>query len=158
MLNSKDITNLILMLCFHLVKCTPFLSLPTLSKDQKIAKKKQAKLPPRHDPIVTRSCVREMSTSGTSPHEETIQEVALLKEKLSELMRMMQQLIVGGGLNSFRHSQGGPQTENENQPPPIQDQGHNVPPQGNDQETDPSKDKNPESRYGQVKSQVETLA
>ena len=99
-----------------------------------------------------------MSTSGTSPHEETIQEVALLKEKLSELMCMMQQLIVGGGLNSFRHSQGGPQTENENQPPPIQDQGHNVPPQGNDQETDPSKDKNPESRYGQVKSQVETLA
>ena len=31
-------------------------------------------------------------------------------------------------------------------------------PRSNDLETDPSKDKNPESGYGQVKSQVETLA
>ena len=30
-------------------------------------------------------------------------------------------------------------------------------PRSNDLETDPSKDKNPESGYGQVKSQVETL-
>ena len=49
-----------------------------------------------------------MFTSGTSPHEENIQEVALLKEKMSELMRMVQQLVVGGGQNSFSHSQGGP--------------------------------------------------
>ena len=105
---------MILVLCFHLVKCTPFLSLPTLSKDQKIAKKKQAKLPPRHDPIVTRSCVREMSTGGTSPHEETIQEVALLKEQVLELMRMVKQLVVKGGQNSSNHSQGSPQTKNEN--------------------------------------------
>ena len=33
-----------------------------------------------------------------------------------------------------------------------------MPPYGNDQEIDPSKDKNPESEIGQVKSQVETLA
>ena len=62
-----------------------------------------------------------MSTSGTSPHEETAQEVALLKEQVSELMRMVQQLVVGGGQNSSGHSQGGPQTENENQPPQGQD-------------------------------------
>jgi len=74
------------------------------------------------------------------------------------MMCMMQQLVVGGGLNFSGYSQGGPQTENENQLPPVQDQGHNVPPQGNNQKTDPSKDKNLESRYGQVKSQMETLA
>ena len=66
-----------------------FLSRPIHSHDPKIAKKKQAKLPPRCDPIVTRSCVKEISTSGTSPHEETVQEVALLKEQMSELMRMV---------------------------------------------------------------------
>ena len=32
-----------------------------------------------------------------------------------------------------------------------------MPPQGNDQEMDPSKDKTPESEYDQVRSQVETL-
>ena len=71
---------------------------------------------------------------------------------------MMQQLVAGGGLNSSSHSQGDPQIENENQSPLVQEQVHHVPPQGNDQETNPSKDKNPESGYGQVKSQVETLA
>ena len=95
--------------------------------------------------------------SCTSPHEETVQEVALLKEQVSELMRMIQQLAIGRGLNSSDHSQGGPQIENENQPLPVQDQGHNVSPHGNNQEIDPSKDKNPESRYSQVKSQMETL-
>ena len=55
-----------------------------------------------------------MSTSGTFPYEEIVQEVALLKKQVSELMRMVQQLVVGGGLNSFGHNQGGPQTENEN--------------------------------------------
>ena len=73
-------------------------------------------------------------------------------------MRMVQQLVVGGGHNSSGHSQGGPKTENENQPPIEQDQGHKIPPQGNDQETNPSKDKNPESGIGQVKNQMETLA
>ena len=72
-------------------------------------------------------------------------------------MRMVQQLVVGEGQNSFVHSQGGPQTENENQAPPVQDQGHNVLPQGNDQETIPPTDKNLKFGYGQVKSQVETL-
>ena len=95
-------------MCFHIVKCTPFLPHHILSKDHKIAKKKQAKLPPYRDPIVTRSGVREMSTSGTSPHKETVHEVAILKEQVSELMHMVQQLVVRGGLNSFGHSQGGP--------------------------------------------------
>ena len=66
-----------------------FLLPPTISQDQKIAKKKHSKLPPHRDPIITRSCAREMSTSGTSSHKETIQEVALLKEQVSELMRMV---------------------------------------------------------------------
>ena len=96
------------MLCFHVIKCTPFHSPPILSQGQKIAKKKQAKLPPRCDPIVTMSRVREMSTSGTSPHEENAQGITLLKEQVSELMRMVQQLVVGGGQNSSSHSQGGP--------------------------------------------------
>ena len=72
-------------------------------------------------------------------------------------MRMIQQLVVGGGLNSSGHSQGGLQTKNENQPLPVQDQGHNVSPHGNNQEIDPSEDKNPKSGYSQVKSQMETL-
>ena len=102
------------MLCFHIVKCTPFLSCPIHSQDQKIAKMKQSKLPPRRDPIVTRSCTSEMSTSGTSPHEENAQEIALLKEQMAKMMCMMQQLVVGGGQNFSSHSQGGPQTKNEN--------------------------------------------
>ena len=102
------------MLCFHFVKCTPFLSSPIISQDQKIAKKKQSKLPPHRDPIITRSRAREMSTNGTSPHKETIQEVALLKEQVLELMRMVKQLVVKGGQNSSNHSQGSPQTKNEN--------------------------------------------
>ena len=81
-----------------------------------------------------------------------------MKEQMSELMRMVQQLVVEEGQNFSGHSQRGPQIENENQPPPKQDQGHNISPQGNDQETYPSKDKNPESGISQVKSQMETLA
>ena len=40
-----------------------------------------------------------MSTSGTSLHEETAQEITLLKEQVPEVMSMMQQLVVGGGQN-----------------------------------------------------------
>ena len=36
-----------------------------------------------------------------------------MKEQMSKLMRMMQQLVVGGGQNSSGHSQGDPQIENE---------------------------------------------
>ena len=75
---------------------------------------KQDKLPPCRDPIVTRSRSREISISGTPPHEETIMEVALLKEQMAEMICMMQQLVAGGGLNSSSHSQGDPQIENEN--------------------------------------------
>ena len=97
MLNSKDITNLIWVLCFPIVKCTMFISPLILFNGQKIAKKKQAKLPPRCDPIVTMSRVREMSTSGTSPHEENAQEITLQKVQMSKLMRVVQQLVVEGG-------------------------------------------------------------
>ena len=82
------------------MKCTPFLPHHILSKDHKIAKKKQAKLPPYRDPIVTRSGVREMSTSGTSPHKEIVHEVAILKEQVSELMHMVQQDRKSTRLNS----------------------------------------------------------
>ena len=74
------------------------------------------------------------------------------------MIRMMQQLVVGGGQNSSSYSQGGPRTENENQLPQNRMRTTIYHPQGNDPETDPSKDKTPESRYDQVKSQVETLA
>ena len=74
------------------------------------------------------------------------------------MMRMMQQLVVGGGLNSSGYSQVGPQTKNENPPLSVRERSHNVQPQGNDQETDPFKDKSPKFGYGQVKSQVKTLA
>ena len=67
-----------------------------------------------------------MSTSGTSPHKEDAQEIVLLKEQTVEMMCMMQQLVIGGGQNSFGHSQGGPQFDNENQPPPVQNQGCKV--------------------------------
>ena len=45
-----------------------------------------------------------MSTSGASPHKENAQEIALLKEQVVEMMRMMQQLVVEGGQNSSGHS------------------------------------------------------
>ena len=99
-----------------------------------------------------------MSTSGPSTPKVSPTEFAQMKEQMSELMRMVQQLVVGGWQNSSGHGQGVPQTENENQSPPEQDQGHHKPPQGNDQEMDPFKDKTLESRYGQVKNQMETLA
>ena len=107
------------MLCFHTIKHTSFISPLILPQDQKIAKKKQFKLPLCHDPIITRSHTRKMSTSDTSPYEENALEISLLKEKMAKMMRMMQQLVVGGGQNSSSHSQGRPQTENENQPPPV---------------------------------------
>ena len=60
-----------------------------------------------------------MSTSGPSTLEVDPAKFAQMKEQMSELMRMVQQLVVGGGQNSSSHSQGGTQTENENQPLPV---------------------------------------
>ena len=108
------------MLSFHLVKCTLFLSLPFL-KDQKIAKKKQSKLPPHHDLIITRFCAREMSTGKPLTPEVDPAEFTQMKEQMSELMHMVQQLVVGGGQNPSGYSQRGPQVENGNQPPPLQE-------------------------------------
>ena len=45
-----------------------------------------------------------MSASGTSPNEENAQEITLLKEQVSELMHMVQQLVVGGEQNSSGHN------------------------------------------------------
>ena len=97
---------MISLLYFHIVKYTSFLSPLKLSQDQKIAKKKQSKLPPHRDPIITRSCAKEMSTSGPSTPEVSPTEFAQMKEQMSKLMRM--QLVVEGGQNSSGHSQGGP--------------------------------------------------
>ena len=88
---------MILALCFHIVKCTPFLSPPILSQDQKIAKRKQSKLPSHRDPIITRSYAREMSTSRPSTPEVSPAEFAQMKEQMSELMHMVQQLVLGRG-------------------------------------------------------------
>jgi len=59
-----------------------------------------------------------MSTSGPSTPEVSLVEFVQMKEQMSKFMRMMQQLVIGGGQNSFGHSQGGPRTKNENQSPP----------------------------------------
>ena len=74
-----------------------------------------------------------------------------------EMMHMMQQLVVGGGQDSSGPNQEGPslQFENEARPSPDLNQGQTTPPfipQRGNQEVDPSKDKNLESGYGQVKS------
>ena len=62
-----------------------------------------------------------MSTSGPSTPKVDPAEFAQMKEQMSELICMVQQLVVGGGQNSSGHSQGGPQTENENQPLLVQE-------------------------------------
>ena len=96
----------------------PRLFHPALSQDQKIAKRKQSKLPSHRDPITTRSSVREMSTNGPSTPEVSPIEFTQMKKQTSELMHLVQQLVVGGEQNSSGHSKGGPQIKNENQPPP----------------------------------------
>jgi len=46
---------------------------------------------------MTRSLAKEMSTSGPSTPEVSLAEFTQMKEQTLELMRMVQQLIVGGG-------------------------------------------------------------
>ena len=81
---------------------------------------------------------------------------------MAEMMRMMQQLVVGWNRGSSGPTLEGftPHSENENRPPLEPNQDQTTPPftpQGNNQEVDPPKDKTSESGYKQVKSQVETL-
>ena len=45
-------------------------------------------VPSHHDPIITRSCALEMSPSDPLPIE-TVTEIALLKEKMVEMMHIM---------------------------------------------------------------------
>ena len=49
-----------------------------------------------------------MSTSGPSPIEENTHKIALLKEQMAEMMRMMQQLVIGGGWDLFGPTLEGP--------------------------------------------------
>ena len=49
-----------------------------------------------------------MSTSRPLTLEVSLAKFAQMKEKMLELMCMVQQMIVGGGKNSFSHSQGDP--------------------------------------------------
>ncbi|KAK9991428.1 hypothetical protein SO802_026413 [Lithocarpus litseifolius] len=102
-----------------------------------------------------------MSTSGPSLIKETTHEIALLKEQMTEIMRMIQQLVVGGNRGSSGPILEGsvPHSENENWPPIEPNQDQTTPlftPQRNNQEVDPPKDKTSKSSYGEVKSQVET--
>ena len=82
-------------MCFHFVKIlnvpsslsSPMLLLSRI-RNRKFAKRKQSKLPSHHDPIFTRSCALEMSTSDPLP-VETVTGIALLKEKVVEMMHIM---------------------------------------------------------------------
>ena len=93
-------------LCFHIVKFSnvphffpiPFFSFLGLYKE-KITQRKPSKSPSHRDPIITRFRAK-MSTNGPSPIEENTYEINLLKEQMVEMMRMMQQLVVGGGRDS----------------------------------------------------------
>ena len=103
-----------------------------------------------------------MSTSGPSPIGENTHEITILKEQMAEMMRMMQQLAVGGNRESSGPTLEGsaPYSENELRPSLDPNQGHATPPftpQENNQEVDPPKDKTSKSSYDQVKSQVKTL-
>ena len=55
-----------------------------------------------------------MSTSGPSTLEVDPAKFGQMKEQMSKLICKVQQLVIGGGLNSSSHSQEAPQTENEN--------------------------------------------
>ena len=67
----------------------PFFSFPSL-KREKIAQRKQSKLPPHHDPIITRSRAREMSTSDPSASKVSVAKFIQMKEQMAKMMRMMQ--------------------------------------------------------------------
>ena len=63
--------------------------------------------------------VPEMSTSDPSASEVSVAEFMQMKEQMAEMMRMMQQLVVGGNWESFGATPKGsaPHFENENWPP-----------------------------------------
>ena len=67
----------------------PFFSVPG-SQREKIAQRKQFKLPPHRDPIITRSRAREMSTSEPSTPEVNVTEFVQMKEQMAKMMCMMQ--------------------------------------------------------------------
>ena len=119
------------------------------------------KLPSHRDPIITRTCAKEMSTSGLSPVEENVTKIALLKEQIEEMMHITQQLTEG-----TRNNTSGPSGSNLNGQAPLplpnnetmspnQNTDQNVPPtslQGTNIEVNPSKDKTLEFGFSQVKS------
>ena len=81
---------------------------------------------------------------------------------MAEMMHMMQQLVVGGGWDSYGPILKGPtpQFENKAQLPPEPNQGQSTPPfvsPRGDQELNLPRDKTSKSAYSQVKSQLESL-
>jgi len=69
----------------------PSHSFPFQDPKEKRFLKGNSPLPSHRDPIITRSCAKEMSTSGPSLIEENTHEIALLKEQVVEMIRMRQQ-------------------------------------------------------------------
>ena len=60
-----------------------------------------------------------MSTSDPSAFEESIAEFVQMKEQMAEMIRMMQQLVVGGGCDSFGPNQKGPTPQTDNKARPL---------------------------------------
>ena len=52
-------------------------------------------MPSRRDPIITRFRAKDMSTNDPSAFEVSVVEFMQMKEQMAEMMRMMQQLVVG---------------------------------------------------------------
>ena len=80
------------MLCFHLVKYTPFLSPPILHKDQIVAEilLKRNSLSYHHIAIPSSlGPVQERVSSGPLTPEVSPVEFTQMKEQMSELMRMV---------------------------------------------------------------------
>ena len=61
-----------------------------------------------------------MSTSDPSAFEVSVVKFIQMKEQMAEMLRMMQQLVVGMNRESFGPTSKGsaPHPKNENQPPP----------------------------------------
>jgi len=56
-----------------------------------------------------------MSTSSPSPIEENTHEIALLKEQMTKMVRMMQQLVVRGSWDSSGPTPEGPTPQSKNE-------------------------------------------
>ena len=77
-----------------------------------------------HIVIITRSCAKGMSTNGPSSIKENTYEIALLKEQIAKMMRMMQNLVIKGSQDSSGLALEGfvPQSKSEAWSPPNSNQ------------------------------------